>query len=70
MRGEFKRLRNNWLAAVEAHEDYQKGQPGKECTDPKLVEKQKKVQRAWLAMDAYNQYTIIVCGASADIYGG
>ncbi|KIM86830.1 hypothetical protein PILCRDRAFT_4708 [Piloderma croceum F 1598] len=66
---EFKILRNDWLAAVEALEDYQKGQVKKERTDPKLVEKQKKVKEARLAMDAYNRYTIAVRGASADVYG-
>ncbi|KIM80231.1 hypothetical protein PILCRDRAFT_9777 [Piloderma croceum F 1598] len=68
-KGKFKRLTENWLAAVEALEDYQKWQPGKERTDPKLVEKQKEVKEAQLAMDTYNRYTIAVRGASADVYG-
>jgi len=40
-------------------------------TDPKLVEKQKEVKEMWGAMDhdAYNRYTIVVRGASVDVYG-
>jgi hypothetical protein len=65
----FQELRKNWLTAVQALEDYQKRHPKKD-RDPKLVEKQKqKVKKERLAMDAYNQYTIAVCGASSDVYG-
>jgi hypothetical protein len=65
----FQELRKNWLAAVEALEDYQKD-PGEGCRDPKLIEKQKKeVKKERLAMDAYNRYTIAVRGASSDVYG-
>jgi hypothetical protein len=66
----FQELRKNWLAAVEALEDYQKGHPGEECRDLKLVEKQKKeVKKERLAMDAYNRYTIAVRGASPNVLG-
>jgi uncharacterized membrane protein YcgQ (UPF0703/DUF1980 family) len=65
----FQELRKNWLTAVQALEDYQKRYPKKD-RDPKLVEKQKqKVKKERLAMDAYNRYTIAVCGASSDVYG-
>ena len=50
-------------------EDYQKGCPGEERRDPKLVEKQNEVKKERLAMDANNRYTIAVRGASASAYG-
>jgi hypothetical protein len=64
----FQELRENWMAAVKALEDYQK-KLGKKCRDPKLVEKQKEVKEKKLAMDAYNRYTIAVRGASSNVYG-
>jgi len=66
---EFRILRQNWLSAVEALEQYQAEHPGKMRKDPKLVEKQNEVKKERLAMDAYNRYTIAVRGASASVYG-
>ena len=64
----FEKLGRNWLAAVEGLQDYQKQHPGAERTDPKLVEKQKKVTEERLATEAYNRYTISVRGAPSKVY--
>jgi hypothetical protein len=72
-KGKFQVLVDNWLAAVQALADYQKGQPRKgvdlKWAKKQLAEKQNVVKEMWDTMDNYNQYTIAVCGVSADVYG-
>jgi len=75
--GKFQELTENWLDAAKSLEEYRKRKkpkyrkrnPEKKPKDPKLVEKQRVVKEARLAMDTYNRYSIAVRGASADEYG-
>ncbi|KAF8806748.1 hypothetical protein BYT27DRAFT_7223930 [Phlegmacium glaucopus] len=71
MEDEFQILRQNWLTAIEALEQYQASHPEKKRKkqDPKLVKKQDDVKKERLALDAYNRYSIAVRGALPSVYG-
>jgi hypothetical protein len=63
--GEFQKLAENWLAAVEEH---QERKPEQGHAEPKWAKQQRAVQEARLALDAYNRYVIVVRGAEAEVY--